>query len=207
MGDLTGGRYPAAEEEWVLDGMPVPPYRRTINRRDICTTSLALTAGKLFVYAIPVQVGDIFDFISFVATAGSGITHSWAALYNGTGTGATLLAQSADATGGFASGANKLALTQVAANIGTEGIPQGPSTPAITPSGPAIWGVALYNSGTTGATIDGMIGGSLAGEIALTGQAPLASQLTLAATATAPSTLAGLTALAAGVPYIVASRN
>lgn len=207
MSDLGSGRYPFTEEEWLLDGSPTPPYRRTINRRDICSSSLALTSAKLFVYAVPVQAGDLFDFVSFVATAGTTPTHSWVALYNGTGATATLQAQSADVTTGFTTGANKLQLQSVVGDVPTVGTPQGPNTGPIVASGPAIWGVAVYNSATTGATIDGMIGGSLLGEVALAGQAPLSSQLSLAATATAPANLTGIAAIAAGVPYIVLSRN
>lgn len=210
MSDLAGGRYPDSEEEWLLDGQPSPPYRRTISRRDIAagSTGIALTQANLFVYAVPVQAGDIFDFVSFLCkTATATPTHSWVAVYNGMTTAAALLAQSADATGGFAQGANKLQLQSVISNIGTVGIPQGPSTPAIVAQGPAVWGVALYNSGATGAVVDGMPGGNVAGAIALTGQLPLAMSGALAATATAPATLAGLAALAGATPYVVLSRN
>lgn len=209
MSDLAGGRYPDSEEEWLLDGQPSPPYRRTISRRDITTgsTGIALTQATLFVYAVTVQAGDIFDYVSFLCkTATATPTHSWAALYNGMSTTAALLAQSADATGGFAAGANKLQLGSVVSNIGTVGTPQGPSTPAIVAQGPAVWGVALYNSGATGAVIDGMSGGNVAGSIALTGQLALAMSASLAATATAPATLSGLTALAGATPYVVLSR-
>src|SRR5579859_4053376 len=143
MSDLTEGRYAYAEEEWLLDGQPNPPYRRTISRRDIASgsTGLALTQAQLFVYAIPVQAGDIFSFVSILAkTATATPTHSWAAMYNGTGATAALLAQSADATGGFAAGANKLQLAATVSNVGTVGTPQGPNTGAIVAQGPAVWG-------------------------------------------------------------------
>ena len=215
MTDLVAGRYPVAEEEWLLDGSPVPPYRRTISRRDIASgsTGLALTQAQLFVYAIPVQAGDIFNYISIlVKTATATPTHSWVALYNGTGATAALLAQSTDATGGFAVGTNKLQLTATESNVGQPGTPQGPSTGpgywATTAAGPAVWGVALYNSGATGAVLDGMPGGQVAGEIAVTGQLPLVSQVALAATATAPATLAGIAAVVGtGVPYALLSKQ
>lgn len=214
MSDLAGGRYPDSEEEWLLDGMPVPPYRRTISRRDIAagSTGVALTQAYLFVYAIPVQAGDILDYISFlVKTATATPTHSWAALYNGVGTGAALLAQTADATGGFAANANKLQLGSVVSNIGTVGTPQGPSTAAAVAQGPAVWGVALYNSGATGAVLDGMPGGNVAGAVTLTGQPALVSNAALSATATAPTVLPTMTAGpqtgAGAIPYIVLSRS
>jgi len=208
--DLGGGKYPAYEEEWLLDGSPLTPNRRTISRRDIATgsTGLAVTQAQLFVYPVTVQAGDVFDFATIlVKTATATPTHSWVALYNGVGASATLQAQSADVTGGFAVGANKLQLGSVVSNIGTQGIPQGPSTPAIVPAGPAVWGVAVYNSGATGAALDGMPGGQVAGEIAVTGQIPFVSQVALAATATAPATLAGIAAvIGTGVPYVLLSR-
>jgi hypothetical protein len=210
MSDLAGGRYPDSEEEWLLDGSPIPPYRRTISRRDIAagSTGIAMTQATLFVYAVPVQAGDIFDFVSLLCkTATATPTHSWVAIYNGMTTAATLLAQSTDATGGFTVGANKLQLASVVSNVGTVGTPQGPSTGAIVAQGPAVWGLAIYNSGATGAVLDGMPGGNVAGAIALTGQLPLAMSASLAATATAPATLSGLSAASGAVPYAVLSRN
>src|SRR5579859_6179270 len=137
MADLASGRYPDSEEEWLLDGQPVPPYRRTMSRRDINTGTGGVTCGTTLlasVFAVPVQAGDIFNYVSFlVGTAGATLTHSWAAVYNGTGTGAALLAQVADnATAtGWATGLQKLQLQSAVSNIGTVGTPQGPSTPAI----------------------------------------------------------------------------
>jgi len=211
MGDLTSGRYPDSEEEWALDGFPSPPYRRTISRRDITTAAIP-TVTTLNVYAVPVQVGDIFNYVSFlVKTAGGTLTHSWVALYNGVATGAALLAQSADNTTatGWATGAQKIALAAAASNIGTEGIPQGPGSAALVASGPAVWGIAFYQSGTTGDTIDGAPGSasSVAGAIALTGQAPMYSTGTLAATATAPSVLPTMTAQPGFLPYLLLSRQ
>ena len=73
MSDLAGGRYPDSEEEWLLDGQPSPPYRRTISRRDIVASANFIpTVTTLNVYAVPVQAGDIFSFVSFlVKTAGA----------------------------------------------------------------------------------------------------------------------------------------
>jgi len=210
MTDLVAARYPLAEEEWLLDGSPYPPYRRTISRRDIAagSTGLAMTQATLFVYAVPVQAGDIFNYVSIlVKTATATPTHSWVALYNGVGTSAALLAQSADATGGFSTGGQKLQLQSTVANTPTVGTPQGPSTAAIVASGAAIWGVAIYNSGATGAVLDGMPGGNVAGAIAVTGQVNLAVSKSLSATATAPSTLSGVTALAGGTPYALLSMQ
>ena len=213
MADLVGGRYPTAEEEWVLDGQPYPPYRRTLNRRDI-TSTLSTTQAVLYVFAVPVQDGDIFNFVSFgVKTATATGTHSWVALYNGVAATSTLFAQSTDVTAGFPAGNVKLQLNStVQADIPQPGTPQGPSggpgSWAVTPiAGPAVIGVAIYNSGTTGAILDGMAGGNVNGEVILTGQLAISSSVALAATATAPATLTGLAAISGAVPYVVLSRQ
>ena len=213
MADLVEGRYPVTEEEWLLDGSPLPPYRRTISRRDIAA-SFALPTTVLNVYAVPVQAGDIFSFVSFLTgTAGATLTHSWVAVYNGVGTGAALLAQVADNTTatGWATGAQKLALQSVVNNVGQPGTPQGPSggagSWALTAAAAAVWGVAVYQSGTTGNTLDGMPSSAVAGAAALSGQVPLYSTGTLSATGTAPSVLPAMTAAVGKVPYLVLSRN
>jgi hypothetical protein len=212
MADLASGRYPDSEEEWLLDGQPYPPYRRTISRRDITTGTGGATSGTtllMSVFAVPVQVGDIFSFVSFLAgTAGATLTHSWVAIYNGVGTGAALLAQVADNTTatGWATGLQKLSLASAVANIGTVGTPQGGGSAAIVPNGAAVWGVAIYQSGTTLNKYDGMLGGSQT--TGLTGQVPLFSTAaSLAATGTAPAVLPTMTAAAGPIPYIALSRQ
>ena len=217
MSDLTGGRYPDSEEEWLLDGMPVPPYRRIagLKRSDIATGSSGATVGTtnvMSVFPVPVQAGDIFAYLTLLAAvAGGTLAHSWVALYNGTAAGAALLAQSADNTTatGWAVGANKIALQSVVSNIGTVGTPQGPSTGAIVAQGPAVWGVAVYQSGTTLNKFDGMPGGNAgSGLVALTGQAPMVSaSASLGAVATAPSVLGTMTPGNGAVPYGLLSRN
>lgn len=212
MSDLVAGRYPVAEEEWLLDGQPYPPSRRTINRRDIVSNFIP-TVTTLNVYAIPVQAGDIFNFVSFgVKTAGGTLTHSWVAVYNGVGTGAALLAQVADNTTatGWAVGAQHLQLASPVNDVGQPGTPQGPAggpgSWALTAAAPAIWGIAFYQSGTTGDTVDGMAGGNVAGEVLITGQVPLYSTGTLAATGTAPAVLPTMAAAVGGIPYLVLSK-
>jgi|ERR1700735_1926009 len=211
MSDLAGGRYPDSEEEWLLDGQPAPPYRRTISRRDIVASAAFIpTVTTLNVYAVPVQGGDIFQFVSFlVKTAGGTLTHSWVALYNGVGTGAALLAQVADNTTatGWAIGAQKLQLGAVVSNIGTVGTQQGPSTGPIVAQGPGVWGIAFYQSGTTGDTVDGMSSSAVAGAVAVTGQVPFYSTGTLGATATAPAVLPTMAAAVGGIPYLLLSRS
>lgn len=215
MSDLASGRYPDSEEEWMLDGAPVPPYRRNMSRRDI-TGVFTPSTSQAYIYVVPVvvQAGDIIGAVSFgVKTAATGTsTHSWVAVYNGVLAGAALLAQSADVTSGYALGANTIDLASVVSNIGTVGTPQGPSTPAIVAQGPAVWGVCLYNSsGTNGPVIDGMtVSTAVTGEVLHTGQVPMISSAAQSATATAPSVLPTMTVgggSATGIPYVLLSRS
>lgn len=208
MSDLASGRYPDSYEEWLLDGSPLPPYRQSISRRDITVSNISIASTKLNVFPIVCQPGDIIGAVSLlVATATGTPSHSWVALYTGVGATATLIAQSADATGGFTANALKLALGTGAPYLvgGSPGTAQGSANTG-GPSGPVILGLGIYASG--GATVyDGMAGSAIAGAVAITGQVPLVSQLTIAATATAPATLAGIAAVVAGVPYIALSRS
>jgi hypothetical protein len=214
MSDLVAGRYPLSEEEWLLDGGPLPPNRRTIQRRDItATVVMGSTGGILNVFAVPVQAGDVFNFVSFAsAVVGGTLTHSWAAVYNGVGTGAALFGQTADTTGatGWSTGLQHLALTAPATDVAQPGTPQGaaggPGSWSIVAAAAAVWGVAIYQAGTTGNTLDGMAGGFVNGEVLVTGQVPMASQATLAATATAPAVLPTMAAVKLGVPYLVLSK-
>src|SRR5260370_1098131 len=118
--DLTGGRHPDFNEEWLLDGSPSAPslpYRRTCERRWIAGT-ITIAPQTLTVVALPVQLGDQFSFASIgVKTATGTPTHSWIAVYNGTGAGAAMLAQSADAPGGVTVGALSLAITAITTSI------------------------------------------------------------------------------------------
>ena len=216
MADLVGGRYPVTEEEWVLDGSPYPPYRRTVSRRDITsTTTLGTSTTTGYLYVIPVQPGDIFNYVTLaVKTAPTGtVSHSWVAVYGGYKTGALLLAQSADATGGFTTGGLKLTLGSTIANSPTVGTPQGPSTAATITSGASVWGILVYGPGSTsGAVLDGMAAGSVTGEQVFSTQVAMASTCTVTAGATAPATLPAPTAIAGttgggGVPYIVLSQQ
>ena len=221
MSDLASGRYPDSYEEWLLDGQPVPPYRQTISRRDIANgaSGLALPGATtvMSVFAVPVQIGDIFNYVSFIsAVAGGTLTHSWIAIYNGVATGAALLGQVTDNTTstGWAVGAQKLTLAKTVANIGTVGTPQGGGSAAVVLNNPTFWGIAVYQVGTTLNKFDGAPGGVQVA-LALTGQAaPLVNQVPMvstssavSATATAPAVLPTMTAVAGGVPYFVLSRQ
>lgn len=221
MTDLAAARYPFAEEEWVLDGMPVPPYRRiaALKRSDIATGASGAAVGAtnvMSVFPVPVQAGDIFNYVTLLAAVvGGTLAHSWVAVYNGVTAGAALLAQSADNTTatGWAVGSNKIALQSPVSDVAQPGTPQGPAggpgSWALTAAGPAVWGLAIYQSGTTVNKFDGMPGGNAgAGLVALTGQAPMVSaSASLGAVATAPSVLGTMTPGNGAVPYGLLSRS
>jgi hypothetical protein len=205
MGDLTSGRYPDSEETWAQDGFPTPPDRHgLVKPSGAGNGGLTLATTTLYVYPFVAQAGDIYKYIRFIvktqATATS--THAWVAVYNGVATGAALLGQIADTTAGWTAGLVNMALATVAQNIGTVGTPQGPSTPAIVPQGPAVWGLAFYNvtSGTGNILDAGAAAGSLAGEQLRSTQAPLCSTGTVSTTATAPAVIVGSTAATAAYP-------
>ena len=215
MTDLVAARYPLADETWMLDGQPYPPYRRTCSRSFGAGTFTMLTA-VMYVYPVVVQAGDIFNYLTVIVKTQATATasHCWAAIYNGTTSTAALVAKTADTTSGWGTGAQKLSLTTSAANSGTVGTPQGPSTAAVVNSGPAVWAVVLYNSTSgTGTIVDAAtVGGDVAGNIALTGQIPVSQTATLTATATVPAALNAsgvgtLTAASANVPYVVLSQQ
>jgi hypothetical protein len=215
MSDLVAGRYPVSEEQWMLDGQPYPPYRRTTSRQFGAGTFTLVTA-TMYIYPVVVQAGDLFNYITLIVKtqATATVTHCWAALYNGTTSSATLLAQVADNTSGWSTNAQKLSLTAAVANTGTVGTAQGPSTAATANSGAAVWGLVLYNvTSGTGTILDAAtVGGDVAGNIGLTGQIPVTQTATLATTATAPASLGAsgvgtLTAASANVPYAILSRQ
>ena len=194
MSDLAGGRYPDSDETWVQDGQPSPPDRHgLVKPSGAGNGGMTMISTTLYVFPFVAQAGDIYKFVRFIVKTQAAATpaHSWAAVYNGVATGAALLGQAADVTAGWAAGLQNLALTANPQNIGTVGTPQGPSTAAIVPQGPAVWGLAMYFSGSgTGNILDAAAAaGSLAGEQLRTTQAPLCSTATVSATATAPAVL------------------
>lgn len=198
-----------SSKKYLLDGSPTQPFRSTIDRENV-SGSVTLLTTVLYVFAIVVEAGDVFDHMAFVVKtqATATVSHAWTAVYNGVGTGAALLSSTSDVTAGWAGGKQDLALAAAIANVPTVGTPQGPSTPAIVASGPAVWGFAMYNvTSGTGSLIDADAGGSLAGEIAVTGQVPLVSTATVSTTATAPAVLPTMAAASFGNVYGVLCRK
>lgn len=199
----------ATSRKYLMDGSPAQPFRSNIERENI-NGSVTLLTTVLYVFAVVVEAGDIFDHLAVIIKTQSTATpsHCWAAVYNGVATGAALLAQTPDVTAGWSAGKNDLVLGSTIANVPTVGTPQGPSTPAIVASGPSVWGVALYNvTSGTGTIVDGNAGGSLAGEVGVTGQVPLVSTATVSTTATAPAVLPAMAAAIFGNAYVALCRK
>ena len=200
MTDLTSGKYAQYFEEWLLDGQPAQPFRSNFSRRaTLLAAGLTATAQTGYVVPVVVQQGDVISKITIgVKTATSSTpTHGWAALYTGLVTASALItgSQSADDTSGFHGSAAAQTFTLptpyvVGAAPGSTGT-----------NGPLVLGVMLYNDGGAGGVLDALGQGSeaVAGGVYITGQVPLLfTQASLAAGATAPATLSGFAAAAAG---------
>ena len=213
--DLAGGKYPDYETEWLFDGSPQSPYRRSISRGDINTTAVTGAATQIpYVVAVPAQIGDVINFVSFgigALSAAPGAT-SFVVVYSAMPTAsaaATVLGVSAVTT--FIAGPNKIPLTASVALAPTIGTPQG-SVGSTIGSGPLVLGVAIVEAWGTGAsTFDAMAGGAAAFKGLLTGQIPLVTKLpTLGGTPPAVGSSSGITITAPTtglVPYVVLSRS
>ncbi len=102
---------PAEEAQLARGALPLPigtsgvPQFQTFDRRLATSTVFAPTSGTLTLTAIMLPAGFTVTGITFVSgsTAESGGTHLWYALYKAD---LTLMAQSADDTGGTSFGAN-----------------------------------------------------------------------------------------------------
>lgn len=213
--DGPGGRYPDYNEEWLFDGQPSPPYRRSISRGDINTAAVTGAATQVpYVVAVPAQVGDVINYVTFgIGTlAGTAGSTSFVVVYSAMPTAsaaATVLGVSATTT--FTAGANKIALSAPVSLIPTIGTNQNSAGSTIG-SGPLILGVAIVETWTTtGSQFDAMAGGAAAFKGLLTGQIPLVTKLpSLGGTPPAVGTSSGttITAPATGlVPYVVLSRS
>lgn len=97
---LVSGHYAAVNDEWVLNGKQVEPFRTSIRRDDATTDVAAATVTQVMTgVAVHLRVGDVVSKIGFLvgATAGGTITNQFAALYSNAATPA-LLGQSTDTT-------------------------------------------------------------------------------------------------------------
>ncbi|WP_152646243.1 hypothetical protein [Streptacidiphilus albus] len=213
--DMPGGRYPDYEQEWLLDGQPASQYRRSISRGDINTTAVTGAATQVpYVVAVPAQIGDVINFVTFgIGTlAGTAGSTSFVVVYSAMPTSsaaATVLGVSAATT--FTAGANKIALAAPVSLVPTVGTPQNAAAQTNN-QGPLVLGVAIVETWTTtGSQFDAMAGGSSAFKGLLTGQLPLVTKLpTLGGTPPTVGTSSGttVTAPATGlVPYVVLSRT
>lgn len=213
--DLAGGKYADYNEEWMLDGQPNPPYRRSISRGDITGAAVTGAATQVpYLVAVPAQVGDVFNYVSFAigTLAGTPGATSFVVVYSAMPTAsaaATVLGVSAVTT--FTAGANKIALSAPVALAPTIGTPQNAAGSTLG-SGPLVLGVAIVEAWTTtGSQFDCMSGGASAFKGVLSGQIPFVTKLpTLGGTPPAVGSSSGTTVTAptTGVlPYVVLSRQ
>ena len=206
MADLVGGQYPQFHALQTILGKPGTTAQSNLPARSnaeylglaSATDSAALVTNKLVCVAIPVDIGNTYSTVTFVAGATSPtVTINYAAVYAGglVAASQTLLAQSANAgsTAPTASQANSytLATAQTA-------------TQANAPYG--YWFVGIQATGT----VNSALGVSVAAAVdvlqaAVFTHAPIALGFTVAATTgTAPATLASPTVVALK-PIIVLS--
>lgn len=213
--DLAGGKYADYDEEWLLDGQPASPYRRSISRRDITGAAVTGAATQIpYVVAVPCQVGDVFNYVTFAigTLAGTAGSTSFVVVYSGVPSATnnvTVLGVSATTT--LVAGTNKIQLASQVALTPTIGTPQGAVGSTIG-SGPIVLGVAIVETWTTtGSQFDCAAGAKAAFKGILGGQLPLATTLpTLSGTPPTVGSLSGttVTAPSTGVlPYVVLSRS
>lgn len=213
--DLAGGKYPDYEQEWLFDGQPNPPYRRSISRGDITGAAVTGAATQVpYVVAVTAQIGDVFNFVSFAigTLAGAAGATSFVVVYSAVPTAsasATVLGVSATTT--FVLGNNKIALSAPVSVVPTIGTPQN-GTASTFGAGPVVLGVAIVEAWTTTASqFDCMSGAKAAFKGVLGSQIPLAQQLpTLAGVPPTVGSPSGttVTAPSTGVlPYVVLSRQ
>jgi hypothetical protein len=121
-GDVLSGRYPLTDDAWKLLGQPVNASQANIPARTnlrafglgLTDEVAALVSGKATVVAVPVEVGDVISKVTFLTgnTAGSTLTHQWAAIYSGVLTTAALEgAQSTDITAATVSASTAITLS------------------------------------------------------------------------------------------------
>lgn len=213
--DLAGGHYADYDEEWLFDGQPTAPYRRSISRRDITGAAVTGAATQVpYLVAVPAQAGDVFNYVSFAigTLAGTAGNSSFVVVYSGMPTSTnnvTVLGVSATTT--FVAGNNKIALSSQVALTPTIGTPQN-AVGSTLGAGPIVLGVAIVEAWTTTASQFDCASGAKAAFKGIVGsQIPLATQLpTLGGTPPTVGSTSGttVTAPSTGVlPYVVLSRS
>jgi hypothetical protein len=202
-GDLVGGGYPLADPFACL-GLGVNGAQSNIQARSnlhygvlgsLQDAAAALVTGDLTYVPVPVNVGDEFSTVTVQvgATAASTPTHSWAALYSGALTTATLLGkQSADGTTTAMPASTKVAFTLASAYI-------------IQP-GDAPYGYILVGLSVTGTTMPSLMSGTVPTAVQkawFTNVPLLGATYSSALGATAPSTITLASASALASPPVV----
>lgn len=203
--DLVGGRYPVTYSLNKFLGLPSNASQANIAARtnadavglgDLTDNAASLVSGKLTLVPVPVEVGDPLTYIDVLvgATAAGTPTHSWAALYQGVLTTASLLAsQSADG------GSTAIpASTRFTFQLGSEYIVKSTDAP---------YGYLYVAVSETATTVSSLVGANVAAaaQYAWFADTPAffagTSGSALGATAPASVTLSGVSAIAT-VPLV-----
>lgn len=200
MADLVHGSYPLLYSFRKFLGLTGNVTQSNLSLRSniefplfgsVTDAAASLVSGKATVVAVPVDVGDVISKVSIVAgaTAESGGSHAWAAIYSGVATTAVLQgAQSADVTGATAIAASAVYAFTLATPVVV--------TSAIAPNGYIY--VAVSVTGTVPSLSSGAVGTGVQYARA-TGAPPFLGgtySSALGATAPATITLASVTAIA-----------
>lgn len=186
----TGGHYPDTDAQWLLNGSPTGVFRANLRRTELGGNLTALTTAVMTSVALYLEAGDVITNLTFCSatTAADTPLNWWFALYSTASTPAKV-GQSADqtTTAWAADTAKTLALT----------------TPyTVTTTG--IHYASIMMKATATVTLLGADLNANASAAVVTGQKVLARTSGSALTATAPSTIASSTTIAA-VPYCVAT--
>lgn len=202
MGDLERGSYPITDPFWSMIGQPANAGQSNIAVRtnlkggflgSLQDAAAALVSGVLTYVAVPVQAGDVISTVTVRtgATAANGPTQSWAALYSGALTTATLLGSQSTSGGAAAIAAS----TSFKFTLGSKYIVQGLVD---APFGYILVGVSVTATTAVPSLVSGTVPTATQG--AWFTNTPLMGATigsALGATAPASLTLASATALAA----------
>lgn len=187
-GDIVGGRYPLSYSFGKLLGSSSNSAQGNLGVRcnaefgvlgSLQDAAAGLTSGTATLVPVPVELGDVFQFVDVFsgATAAATPTHSWAALYNSAGV--LLGAQSVDGTSAAIAASARFTFT-----LGSKYIVQSTDAP-----GGFLYAAISATAGTVPSLVSGTV--PTAVQYALyTGAVPfLAANSGSALGATAPATV------------------
>lgn len=204
MSDLVRGQYPLRNSATKLTGAMNATQGNLAARSNLewpigslQDAAAALVTANMTLVAVPVEFGDVYTFVDVLvgATAAGTPTHSWAALYTGTATTATLVGVQAVDGGSAAIAAS----TRKAFALGAPY----EANPTDSPNGYIYVGI-----GVTATTVPSLVSGTAptaTQQAYYTGQPKFAATIA-AAGATAPATVTLASTSAIAVPPVVVLR-